>query len=171
MSNNERNNLVIDKFVGDIANDIIKTSRNILKTEDINFTGGLSDKILKYKIGEFKYIVYASAYAEFVNDGMPPGGYVDIAKLREWVQNKVGITDERELGVVTGNIYNKIIKEGIEPTRFLDKSLDFVINRWGKKGKNIQSGKSIKTRKSVIRTVRSATKIMNKINKLVKVTK
>jgi len=143
MSHKAKNEKVIDKLVDDISDDIIKTSRKILKTEDINFTGGLSNKISKYKIGEQKYIVYGSPYAELVEDGMPPGGYIDIAKLREWVRVKVGITDERALGVVTGNIFNKIKKEGIEPKRFLDKSLDFVIKRWGKKANRRSS--SIKT--------------------------
>ena len=136
MSYIERNNNVIDKFVDDISDDIIKTSRRILRTEDINFTGGLSDKISKHKSGEFKYIVYDSPYAELVEDGMPPGGNVDIVKLREWVRKKLGITDERGLGVATGNIYNKIINKGIEPTRFLDKSLDYIIKLWGKKSRH-----------------------------------
>jgi len=167
VSHEAKNEQVIDKLVDDISDDIIKTSRRILKTEDINFTGGLSDKILKYKIGEFKYIVYDSPYAELVEDGMPPGGYVDIAKLREWVRKKVGITDERALGVVTGNIFNKIRKEGIEPKRFLDKSLDYVIQRWGKKARSRRSRRS-STIKSVIRDVKTITNTVNKINKSVK---
>lgn len=168
MSHEAKNEQVIDQLVNDISDDIIKTSRIILKTEDINFTGGLSDKISKYKIGEFKYVVYDSPYAELVEDGMPPGGYVDIAKLREWVRKKVGITDERALGVVTGNIFNKIRKEGIEPKRFLDKSLDYVINRWGFKKSVTKSTRKTNTVKSAIRAVKTVTKTVNKINKLVK---
>ena len=104
--------------------------------------------------------------AELVEDGMPPGGYVDITKLREWVRKKLGITEERALGVATGNIFNKIINQGIEPTRFLDKSLDFVIKKWGKKARHTRPAKI--TIKSVIRTVRNVEKTVNKINKFVK---
>lgn len=167
MSHEEKNEQVIDQLVDDIGSDIIKTSRRILRTEDINFTGGLSKKILKYKLGEFKYIVYDSPYAELVEDGMPPGGYVDIGKLREWVRKKLGISDERALGVATGNIFNKIKEKGIEPTRFLDKSLDFVIKRWGKKAKSGRIRKT-STIKAVTRAIKTVTKSVNKINKLVK---
>lgn len=96
---------------------------------------------------------------------MPPGGFVDIVKLREWVRKKLGISDARALGVATGNIYNKIINQGIEPTRFLDKSLDFVIKRWGIKARS--SGRRAST-KSVTRTAKSITKTVGKINKFVK---
>ncbi len=133
---NEHNEHTIDVLVDDISDEIVKTSRKILRTEDINFTGGLSDKILQYKQGKFRFIKYDSPYAEFVEDGMPPGGNVDMSKLRKWVRDKVGIKDEVRLSVVTNNIFNKIKTEGIEPKRFLDKSLDFVIKRWGKKARN-----------------------------------
>jgi len=53
--------------------------------------------------------------------------------LRVWVEKKLGITDPEILSIVTGRIFNKIREEGIEPTRFLAKSIDFVIKRWGKK--------------------------------------
>lgn len=167
MSHEEENERVIDTLVDDISDDIIKTSRMILRTEDINFTGGLSDKISKSKIGKLNYIIYDSPYAELVEDGMPPGMYIDIKKLREWVRKKLGITDERALGVATGNIFNKIINQGIEPTRFLDKSLDFVIKRWGKKATTSRI-KRTSTVKSVIKTAKVVEKTASKINKFVK---
>lgn len=127
------NEFVINKLTNDISDHIVLTSRNILKTDDINFTGGLSDKIKQFISGKFSFINFDSPYAQFVNDGMPPGQDVDITRLREWVRKKVGINDEEVLSIVTGRIYKKIINKGIAPTRFLDKAIDVIINVWGKK--------------------------------------
>lgn len=167
MSHEEENERVIDTLVDDISDDIIKTSRMILRTEDINFTGGLSDKISKSKTGNVSYIIYDSPYAELVEDGMPPGMYIDIKQLREWVRKKLGITDERALGVATGNIFNKIVNQGIEPTRFLDKSLDLVLKKWGKKATTSRI-KRTSTVKSVIKTAKMVEKTASKINKFVR---
>lgn len=127
------NESVIDQLVDDISDEIVKTVRVILRTEDINFTGGLSDKILQYKSGRFKYIVFNSLYAEFVEDGMPPGQDINRAKLREWVRKKIGVTEEDTLNTVTDRIFDKIVDEGIQPKRFLAKSLDSVIKQWQQK--------------------------------------
>lgn len=127
------NDSVMNTLVEDLSDEIVKTVRVILRTEDINFTGGLSDKILQYKSGRFNYIVFNSLYAEFVEDGMPPGQNIDKAKLREWVRKKIGITDESTLTTVTDRIFNKITDEGIEPKRFLSKALDSVVKQWEQK--------------------------------------
>ena len=161
------NKRTIDELEDDISDEIIKTSRIILRTEDINFTGGLSDKIRKYKIGKFKYIVYDSPYAEFVEDGMPPGEYIDMSKLRKWVRGKLGIKDEEVLSIVTGNIYRKIKDEGIAPKKFLDKSLDYVIKKWGTRDRSRQARRS-NTIKKVIKTTKAITRVVSKINKFVK---
>lgn len=162
------NEFVINKLTSDISDHIVNTSRNILKTEDINFTGGLSDKIKQYMSGKFSYINFDSPYAQFVNDGMPPGEDVDITRLREWVRKKVGISDEEVLSIVTGRIYKKITNEGIPPTRFLDKAVDVVINIWGKKKrKQFIRTKGRLPAKKTIKILKSVTKAINKINKLV----
>jgi len=160
------NEHVIDVLTDDISDDIVKTARKILRTDDINFTGGLSKKILQYAQGKFKFIKFDSPYAEFVEDGMPPGEDIDMEKLRVWVQKKVGITDEEKLSIVTGNIFKKITDVGIEPKRFLDKSLSMVIKKWGKKERNRQARKA-NTTKKVIKIAKTITNIASKINKFI----
>jgi len=160
------NEHVIDVLTDDISDDIVKISRRILRTEDINFTGGLSKKILQYTQGKFKFIKFDSPYAEFVEDGMPPGEDIDMSKLRKWVEKKVGITDEEQLSIVTGNIAKKIQNEGIVPKRFLAKSLDVVIKRWGKKDRNSGARRANNT-KSVLKIAKTIKSITSKINKLI----
>ena len=161
------NQHTIDVLVDDISDDIVKTCRKILRTDDINFTGGLSKNIQQYKTGKYSYITFDSPYAEFVEDGMPPGEDVDISKLREWVNKKVGIKDQEALSIVTGRIFNKIVTEGIEPKRFLDKSLDYIIKRWGKKDRKSRV-RAVSPLKKTIRTAKTIEKAVNKINKFVR---
>ena len=159
------NEHTIDVLTDDISDDIVKTSRIILRTEDINFTGGLSKKILQYSQGKFKFIKFDSPYAEFVEDGMPPGEDIDMSKLRKWVEKKVGIKDPEVLSIVTGNIAKKIEKDGIVPKRFLAKSLDVVIKRWGKKERNRGARKANNT-KSILKIAKTVKRVVGKINKL-----
>ncbi len=161
------NQHTLDILVDDISDDIVKTSRKILRTEDINFTGGLSQRIRQYTRGKFKFITFDSPYAEFVEDGMPPGEDIDMSKLRKWVKGKIGIKDEAALGVVTGRIAAKIIAEGIIPKRFLDKSVDYVTKKWGVKVRNSQARPTGPIKK-VTRTAKTIEKVVNKINKFVK---
>ena len=126
--NNEKE---AQRMITDMQNEVIVNLRKQLSADDINFTGGLSDNIEKGFQDTFGTVDLNSPYAFLVEFGMPPGVRVNFDALKNWVKNKLGVTEEAELNAITAKIQNKIAAKGIPPKRFVKKALKAFIAKRG----------------------------------------
>lgn len=111
------------RLVDDIQESIIDNIHNILKHDDIDFTGDMSASFVKGKEGDFPTVETDNKYAGFIEFGMPAGEDIDYDKLRIWVEFKVGIPEGDELTAVTNIIYKRIKSNGIQPRRYMRKAI------------------------------------------------
>lgn len=117
----------VDRMFNDMETDLIQRIKTQLDTDDINFTGDMSKTVHSENSKDEYFVVVDSPYAKPVEYGLSKGVKVNIDKLRYWVENKLGITDARELEEVTFKIFNKIRAKGIAPKRFVKKAIKSMI--------------------------------------------
>jgi len=95
----------------------------LLKVVPVGATG-----VLKYSAHvEFSghdqvALVFDAPYAAFVEVGTRPH-WMPIAPLLQWVEVKLGVTDEREAYGIAKAIQAKIAREGTKPTWFMKRLL------------------------------------------------
>lgn len=168
----QANQLEIERLSLDIQGKLIREIQKNLLVDDINFTGNLSASFHGGVSEEgFKTVETNNPYAVPVDRGMPPGTIVNFEGLKKWVKGKLGITDETEASDVTFKIRNKILAKGIQPTRFIKKSIKGIIAKHGairivgmKKAKHKKSRMERFLSKAV-RTTRTINKLLRKIDK------
>lgn len=147
----------IERLSEDIQKELAETIQKTIIDDDIEFTGGLRESVVKSEEGEFKTVEVQSPYARIVEWGLLPGIRPNFDALRNWVQNKLGITDEDELNTATMKISNKILNKGIEPKLFVRKSIRKLISKRGYK--------RVAQPKKKTGILGKLTKVLRKINK------
>lgn len=172
----------IHRLDDDISEEIIMNIHSILADNDISFTGELSKSAKSDIIDGIRYVVVDSPYATVVDKGMPPGNNVNFDALKNWVEKKLGITEEAELISATIKIQKKILGQGIKPTFFAKKAIKMLIGKRGvpkisnrrssgKKGKFQRAlDKTAKIMKKVSRFTKKFGRNLNKIDKAIKKT-
>lgn len=151
----------IKRLVNDIQDGIIENIQKQLKDDDINFTGDMSNSFTKGTQGDFATVETDNKYAGFIEFGMPAGERVDFNALRIWVEHKLGIPEGDELTATTHAIYNAIIKNGIQPRRFMKKAIRKFIGLHGTT--SIKSSTNSRKNKD-----RKSTSFSGKIKKAIK---
>jgi hypothetical protein len=76
-----------------------------------NASGKLYESIY-YKVENNVLRVYAEDYIYYLQYGRKPGKFPPVNVIREWVQTKLGITDEKERNSIAYLIGRKIANEG-----------------------------------------------------------
>lgn len=158
----------IDRLTSNIQMELIKNIQKQLEVDDINFTGGLSESVEQGLSEDFKTVDINSPYAKVVEFGMPPGVRVNFDALREWVEKKLGISNEDELVAVTIKIQNKIASKGIKPKRFVKKAIKALIAKRGvirTSGNHRKIGKFEKKINKALKITRKISKLLRKMNK------
>lgn len=141
----------------DVGSEIIANMRDILRDEDINFTGDLAASFSLVLMYGKAWVETDNKYAGLVDKGLKPGTYVNYDALKDWVKIKLGF-EEPELSEVTWKIVRKIRSVGIPPKRYVKKALKMVIGDHGV----VTVRRGSKSKKS------KGSKLLNKINKVVK---
>jgi len=164
----------IDRLTTNLQKELIQKCQKQLGAQDITFTGNLRQHIEPGFQDEFKTVDANTPYAYFVEFGLPAGKWVNFDALQQWVQGKLGISDEEESRAITWKILKKINAKGIEPKRFMKKGVKALIARRGtirgrtgkSRGKRAKSSRLSKISKKAGRIVRTITKYVNKFNKV-----
>ena len=76
-----------------------------------NASGRLAESI-RYEVADNILRVYAEDYIYYLQYGRKPGKFPPVNVIREWVQTKLGITDEKERNSIAYLIGRKIANEG-----------------------------------------------------------
>lgn len=164
------NEYEILRFQKDVGSEIILNIRKVLRDEDINFSGDLSNSFKLVMINGKAWIETDNKYALLVDRGLNPGTYVNFDAIKDWVKIKLGIGNEPELTEVTWKIVRKIRSTGIKPKRFAKKAIKMVIGEHGLSnvrrnsgGSNKKkSGKFFKRVKKIFKTINKVIKSINK---------
>ena len=99
-----------------IEKEVIKLNDSIkleLDIQDINNTGEAS-RSLEVKKYDNRVQSLGVFYLEFLDTGRGPGKYPPTNKIRLWVQQKLGLTDEKEINTATFLISRKIKELGTQ---------------------------------------------------------
>jgi hypothetical protein len=156
----------IDRLTRDIQNEMVDIIQKTIIEDDIEFTGDLRKSATKGVENGFKTITMDNPYAGFVEWGLLPGTRPNFDALRNWVEHKLGITDEDELNIATIKISNKIFTKGIAPKRFMKKSIRKFISKYGYR--QVRTPKtSAGSSGKFLRIVSKINKNLRKINKYV----
>ena len=91
----------INRMTDDIQKELIQKIQKQIGMDDITFTGNLRKNIKGDFWGSFKTVVADTPYAYFVEFGLPAGKWVNFDALKLWVEGKLGITEDRVLGIDT----------------------------------------------------------------------
>jgi len=159
------NEYEILRFQKDVGAEIINNIRNILRDEDINFTGDLATSFSLVLMYGKAWVETDNRYASLVDKGLKPGTYVNYDAIKDWVKVKLGF-EEPELSEVTWKIVRKIRSVGIPPKRYVKKALKQVIGEHGVISAKRVSGAKSKSKGS--KTLNKIAKVLKKINKILK---
>ena len=181
-----QNKIEMKKMKDHMRKRIIHHMKNTLGTEDINFTGKLTDSIHMVTENNVNMIVVDSPYGYIIEYGMAPGNKVNFDALKYWVSKKLGIPDENLMDV-TYKIYNKILNKGLKPKWFIKKALKKFIGqssvatvraprkpqgskfaRKFKKAMKKLNRKLTKAIKTISSTTKKGNKNLNKVNRYYK---
>lgn len=162
------NEYEILRFQKDIGSEIIINIRQILRDEDINFTGDLSKSFSLVMINGKAWVETDNKYALLVDRGLNPGTYVNFDAIKNWVKIKLNINKEPELTNVTWKIVRKIRSSGIKPKRFAKKAIKMVIGKHGLPNIKRHLGSNKKKSSKFFKRVKKLVKVVNKVIKSIK---
>lgn len=114
-----------------IGADWVAGAHEYLRKNNTNYRGVTFNTVYYKVFGLLEEIVLEagseSGYSYWVEYGRGPGKEPPRHKIRAWVQIKLGITEIRQLEVVTTRIVKKIAEKGTEAQPFIGASLEDLL--------------------------------------------
>ena len=105
---------------------VAESQRNLRKDPTTNNTGVLSNSGRVLKEGPMSYQAgFEISYAEYVENGRPPGKMPPVKMIAEWAKKKLGIDDKVKMSVGYV-IARKIAASGTKAKHFFSEAIETV---------------------------------------------
>ena len=105
---------------------VAESQRNLRKDPNSNNTGALSNSGRVLKQGPMSYQAgFEISYAEYVENGRPPGKMPPVKMIAEWAKKKLGIDDKVKMSVGYV-IARKIAASGTKAKHFFSEAIETV---------------------------------------------
>lgn len=114
----------------DIGNALVAKGRENLDAQRRNTTFDLRDSLRANTFTQPDTIITEVRFLEygiFLDRGRKPGKFAPPPAIQEWVKRKGIETDPRKVRSVAFLINRKIFKDGIKPSRWLTRAIEFVL--------------------------------------------
>ena len=105
---------------------VAESQKNLRKEPNSNNTGALSNSGRVRKGGELSYEAgFEISYAEYVENGHPPGKMPSVKIIAEWAKKKLRVDDKRKM-TVGFFIARKIAESGTKGKHFFSEAVETV---------------------------------------------
>lgn len=105
---------------------VAESQRNLRKDPTTNNTGNLSNSGRTLKEGPMSYQAgFEISYAEYVENGRPPGKMPPVKMIAEWAKKKLGVDDKDKMSVGYV-IARKIAASGTKAKHFFSEAIETV---------------------------------------------
>lgn len=117
---------LFDSYLDDVIDFIYENSQQNIVNNQIVDRGTLlkSGVIIRKPLN--KEIVYNVPYADSIEFGRIPGSMPPVQPIFEWVQRKLGVSDEKEAKQIAWAIAQDLKKNGTQPRPFLGPAVDLA---------------------------------------------
>lgn len=123
----EDNQKTIDRLSQDIAYDIMKECKDIIREEDRVYT---EDLVNGFQYDPDKKLLFnTKIYARITEFGFPRGIDIPVGRLRQWISDKLSPRTTRDTYALTMWFKKKIRDEGIAPIFYMYRAIGRIANK------------------------------------------